>query len=124
MSQVANALTARIAAAKRRLLAGGLLRAVEWGFPVGERDIRGRQTYEYLPLHVLIEKRPAVDFGRYSTELNDNTVVTILEPLAVKDVHRFRWGDPLHSYSIKAIDGVVQNEEDGTRFFSEVTVIR
>ena len=34
------ALTARIAATKRRLLEGGLLQEVEWGKPTGERDIR------------------------------------------------------------------------------------
>ena len=42
-----DALTARIAAAKSRLLAGGVLQTVEWGIPTGERDNRGRTAYEY-----------------------------------------------------------------------------
>ena len=50
-----DALTARIAAAKRRLLAGGLLQEIEWGVPSGEPDIRGRRTYEYSMLDALIE---------------------------------------------------------------------
>ena len=29
-----------------------------------------------------------------------------------------------HTYSVKKIDGVIQDEETGTRFSSEVTVIR
>ena len=33
-----DALTARIAATKRRLLEGGLLQEVEWGVQSGERD--------------------------------------------------------------------------------------
>ena len=45
--KLANALTSRIAATKRRLLAGGVLQEVEWGVPTGERDERGRQTYTY-----------------------------------------------------------------------------
>ena len=39
----ADAITARIAATKRRLLAGGLLQKIEWGIP-GEPDVRGAAT--------------------------------------------------------------------------------
>ena len=61
-----EALTARIAAAKRRLLDGGLLQLVSWGVPVGERDERGRITYSYSDLDALIiEQRPALDRGRH-----------------------------------------------------------
>ena len=42
-----NALTARIAAAKRRLLAGGMLQEVEWGIP-GVPDMRGRRIFTYF----------------------------------------------------------------------------
>ena len=62
-----DAITARIAAAKRRLLEGGLLQLVSWGVPVGERDERGRITYVYTDLDALIEERPALDRGAAST---------------------------------------------------------
>ena len=122
-------LTARIAAAKSRLLEGGLLQPVEWGVvvPIVLPDLpdpRGRKTYAYTTLHAFIEQRPALDRGALSTDRADNTVLIILDPLSISDEHLFRWGDPPHVYSIKAVDGVVQDEEDGTRFFSEVTVIR
>ena len=58
-----DALTARIAATKRRLLDGGLLQEVEWGVQSGERDERGRVTITYTPLDALIEQRPALDRG-------------------------------------------------------------
>ena len=35
----------------------------------------------------------------------------------------FRWGDPPHVYSIKAIDGLLQDEETGTRYASEVLTV-
>ena len=123
MSQVANALTARIAAAKRRLLAGGMLQPVEWGIP-GEPDVRGRRTFTYTSLDALIEQRPALDRSTFTTERVDSTVVVIFDAVAILTEHTFRWGDPLRIYSIKAVDGVIQDEEDGTRFFSEVVVLR
>ena len=118
-----DALTARIAATKRHLLEGGLLQEVEWGIP-GEPDVRGKRTFTYTMLDALIEQRPALDRGATSTERSDNTVLTILDPLAITDEHVFRWGEPLHVYSIKAVDGIVQDEETGVRFFSEVVIIR
>ena len=51
-----DVLSARIAAAKRRLLDGGLLQLVSWGVPVGERDERGRITYSYSDLDAYIEQ--------------------------------------------------------------------
>ena len=119
-----DALTARIAATKRRLLDGGLLQEVEWGVQSGERDERGRVTITYTPLDALIEQRPALDRGTLDTDRADNTVLSIFDPLAITDEHLFRWGDPPHTYSVKAVDGIVADEETGTRYASEVTVIR
>ena len=119
-----DAITARIAATKKRLLDGGLLQEVEWGVPSGEPDIRGRVTIEYSPLDALIEQRPALDRGTLDTDRADNTVLTILDPLAITDEHTFRWGEPPHVYKVKAIDGLLQDEETGTRYASEITVIR
>ena len=121
-----EALTARIKAAKRRLLEGGLLQEVEWGVvvPQDPPDPRGRKTYAYTTLHAFIEQRPALDRGTNSTDRADNTVLVILDPLAITDEHLFRWGDPPHTYKVKAIDGLIQDEDNGTRYASEVTVIR
>ena len=119
-----DALTERIATAKTRLLQGGLLQLVSWGVPVGERDERGRITYSYSDLDAYVEQRPALDRGALSTERSDNTVLVILDPLAITDADLFRWGDPPHSHKVKAIDGLLQDEETGTRYASEVTVIR
>ena len=119
-----SAITARIAAAKQRLLEGGLLQPVGWGVPTGERDERGRITYTYTNLDALIEDRPALDRSTIDTDRADNTVLTVLDPLAITDEHLFRYGDPPHTYSVKAIDGLLQDEETGVRYASEVTVIR
>ena len=117
------ALTERIAVIKRRLLEGGLLQEVEWGIP-GDPDIRGRKTFTYTMLDALIEDRPALDRGAASTDRADNTVLTILDPVAIFDDHLFRFGDPVHTYSIKAVNGILQNEDTGTRYASEVIVVR
>ena len=109
--------TARIAATKRRCLEGGLLQLVSWGVPIGEPDIRGRITYAYSEIDALIEQRPALDRSTLSTDRADNTVLTILEPLAITDEHLFQWGDPVHVHKIKAVDGIVQDEASGVRFF-------
>ena len=118
-----DTITARIAATKRRLLEGGLLQPVEWGVP-GERDERGRRIFTYTMLDALIEDRPALDRSTASTDRADDTVLTILDPVAILTDHLFRWGDPPHVYSIKAVDGIVQDEETGMRYASEVVVIR
>ena len=119
-----DALTARVAATKKRLLDGGMLQEVEWGVPTGERDIRGRQTYTFSPLDALIEERPALDRGTLDTDRADNTVLVVLDPVAIFDDHLLRFGEPSHTYKVKAVDGIVQDEETGTRYASEVTVIR
>ena len=121
-----DALTARIAAAKRRLLEGGMLQVVDWGVvvPMDPPDPRGRKTYAFSPIDAFIEQRPALDRSTIDTDRADNTVLLILDPLAISDEHLFRWGDPPHVYKIKAVDGVVQDEETGTRYASEITVIR
>ena len=124
MSRLAVALTARIAASKRRLLAGGALQPVEWLQRTGERDVRGRQAVTTTVLDAFIEQRPALDRSTLATDRADDTVLTILDPLAITDEHLFRWGDPPDTYSVKSVDGVIKNEDTGTRFFSEVTVIR
>ena len=119
-----EALTARLSAVKRRLLEGGLLQLVSWGVPVGERDERGRITYAYSDLDAFIEQRPALDRGTVSTERSDDTVLIIFDPLAITDEHLFRWGDPPHTHKVKAIDGLLKNAETGTRYASEVVLVR
>ena len=73
-------------------------------------------------IDALIEQRPALDRDRLSTERADDTVLTILDPLAITDEHFFKWGG--HTYKVSKIDGVVQDAATGVRFYSEVTVIR
>ena len=126
---IKEALTARIAATKRRLLAGGLLQEIEWGVvvPIVLPDLpdpRGRKTYAYTTLDALIEARPALDRSTIDTDRADATVLTILDPVAITDEHLFRWGEPPHVYKIKAVEGLIQDEATGVRFSSEVTVIR
>ena len=124
LGPIGNAITARIAATKSRLLDGGLLQPIEWGRPTGEPDMRGRRTFTYTPLDAFIEQRPALDRSTIDTDRADNTVLMVLDPVAITDSDTFRWGSPPHVYKIKAIDGIVQDEETGTRYASEVTVIR
>ena len=122
---LADTLTRAIAAKKRALLNGGLLQEVEHGYPVGEPDIRGRRTYEFETLDAFIEQRPALDRGSgFTTDRNDDTTLTILDPVAIFDDNIFKFGDPEHVYKVKKIDGVVANEETGVRFSSEVIVVR
>ena len=124
-----NTLTRAIALTRRRLVKGGLLQPVEWGtvvpvVPPDRPDPRGRNTFTWTPLDALIEERPALDHKRFATERADDTVLTILQPVAITDSDLFRWGDPVETYSIKKVDGVIKNETTGTRYASEVTVIR
>ena len=121
-----EAITARIAATKRHLLEGGVLQPVEWGVvvPQDPPDPRGRKVYAYSPLNALIADRSALDRGALSTERSDDTVLIIFDPLAVTDEDLFRWGDPPATYRVKAIDGLLQDEETGTRYASEITLIR
>ena len=119
---LADTTTRAIAQAKR--IATPFLQPVEWLRRTGDRDERGRQAVTVTMIDALIEDMPALDRGAIASDRNDNTVLTILEPVAIKDSDTFRWGDPAHAYKIKKIDGVVQDEETGVRFASEVTVIR
>ena len=73
-------------------------------------------------LDVLIEQRPELDRGASNTDRADNTVLIILDPVAITDEDTFRWGG--HTHSVKAVDGLIQDEATGVRFSSEVTVIR
>ena len=119
-----DVLTARIEAAKAWLLAGGLLQEVEWGVPVGERDERGRITYAYSEIDAFVEQLHELDRGAASTERADNIVLHILDPVAIFDDQLFRFGDPIHVYGIKEINGLLSDEEAGTRYQSEVVLIR
>ena len=78
-----GALTARIAATKRRLLEGGLLQE---GVP-GERDVMGRRPFTYSPIDALIEDRPALDRGTLDTDRADDTVLVIFDPVSILTEH-------------------------------------
>ena len=119
---IAAQLTSGVATLKRTLLAGGLLRSIEWRRRTGERDVRGRQSVTTSLIDALIEQRPALDRDRIDTDRADDTVLLILDPVAIVDSDTFRWGD--HTYKVAKIDGVIKNESTGVRFSSEVTVIR
>ena len=123
LGRVGNALTARIKATKKRLLDGGVMQPVEWGIP-GPPDVRGRIVFTYFMLDAVIEQRPGLERDSATTDRSDNTVLTILDPVAITDDHVFRWGEPAHAYSVKAIDGLIQDEGTGIRYASEVIVIR
>ena len=117
-----TSLSTGIAQIKRTLLAGGLLRSVQWMQRTGEKDERGRQAVTVKLLDALIEQRPGLDRSTIDTDRNDNTVLTILDPVAITDSDTFRWGD--HTYKVSKVDGVIENAATGVRFTSEVTVIR
>ena len=119
---LAAQLTSGVATLKRTLLAGGLLRSVEWHQRIGTKDVRGRQAVSTTLIDALIEQRPALDRDRIGTDRTDDTVLTILDPVAITDEDLFRWGE--HTYKVKKIDGVVKNESTGVRFSSEIVVVR
>ena len=121
---LADALTRTIAQTKRRLVAGGVLQEVEWRRRTGEPDVRGRYAVTTTLIDALIEQRPALDRDRIHTDRADDTVLTILDPVAITDSDTFRWGDPPDTYSVKKISGLLEDESTGVRFSSEVTVIR
>ena len=122
MNRRKDAITARVAAVKKRLLAGGVLQPVAWLRKTGPIDVRGRQAVSTTMIDALIQQRPALDRDRSDTDRADDTVLTILDPLAITDEHFFKWGG--HTYSVKKIDGLLQDEDTGARFASEVVVIR
>ena len=119
---LADTLTRSVATAKR--IYAPFLQPVEWLQRTGEKDERGRQAVTVTMIDVIIEDQPALDRSTIDTDRKDNTVLTVLEPLAIKDTDTFRWGDPAHTYKVSKIDGMVQDAETGVRFSSEVTVIR
>ena len=121
---ISDSLTSGIASIKSTLKNGGLLRPVEWLRRTGDKDERGRQAVTTTMLDALIEDKPALDRSTIDTDRADNTILTILEPVAIKDSDTFRWGSPAHTYKVSKIDGIIQNEGTGVRFSSEVTVIR
>ena len=121
---LADALTRTIAQTKRRMVAAGVLQEVEWRRRTGEPDVRGRYAVSTTLIDALIEQRPELNRDRISTDRTDDTVLTILDPLAITDSDTFRWGDPPHTYSVKKVTGLLQDEETGVRFSSEVTLIR
>ena len=123
---LADAISARIAATKKRLLAGGLLQPVEWGVPGPHirGNVRGRRIFTYTMIDAFIEDASALERDRIDTDRVDDTVLTILDPIAITDSDVFRYGDPPHVYKVKKIDGLLQNEITGVRYSSEVTVIR
>ena len=120
---LADTLTRGIATAKRTT--AQFLQPVEWLRRTGEKDERGRQAVTVTMIDVLIEQRPQLDRGQGRiTDRTDDTVLTLLDPLAITDSDTFRWGEPPHTYKVSKIDGVVQDAETGVRFASEITVIR
>ena len=119
---LATTLTAGIATAKRALSSGGLLQPVTWERRSGEHDMYGRQAVTTSTLMVLIEDREGITRAEREIERADRTVLTILEPVAVQDTDTFTWGGKTHA--VAHLEGVVEDETTGTRFSTEVTVIR
>ena len=105
MGRIDDALTARIASEKRRLLVGGMLQEVEWLRHTGDKDERGRQAVSTTMLDALIEQRPALDRSAIDTDRADDTVLIILEPVAILTSHLFRWGFRLTSTRSKRLMG-------------------
>ena len=102
---------------------------VSWGVPVGPPGtIRGRiePSRIFGPMDAFIEQRPALDRSTIDTDRADNTVLHILDPVAITDrtpVPMGRTGP--HVYSVKAVDGIAAGRRDwASRYASEVTVIR
>ena len=61
--------------------------------------MRGRQAVSITLLDVLIEQRPELQReSGFTTDRSDNTVLTILDPVAITDDHTFRWGE--HTYKV------------------------
>ena len=92
--------------------------------PTRPPDPRGRKTTRIRTWTRSLNSVPLWTVGALSTERSDNTVLHILDPVAITDEHLFRWGDPPHVYKIKAVDGLLQDEATGTRYASEVVLIR
>ena len=115
-------------ATKRRLLEGGLLQEVELGVvvPQDPPDPRGRKVYAFSPLDALIEQRPSAGpGGTLDTDRADNTVLVIFDPAGNHRRTSFQVGrTDRTSTRLRRLTGSWQDEETGTRYASEVTVIR
>ena len=70
---LADTLTRAIAAKKRALLKGGVLRSIEWRRKAGPIDVRGRQGVSTTLIDALIEQRPALDRSSIDTDRADDT---------------------------------------------------
>ena len=102
--------TARIASAKRRASRSGWIATVisSGGGEQARKTCAGGGCFTYSDVSTCsLEQRPALDRGASNTDREDNTVLIILDPVAITDEHLFRWGDPPHvRYKIKAVDRV------------------
>ena len=120
---ISEAITCAVEAAKD--VAADVLQPVEWLQKTGDKDERGRQAVTVTTINVLIESEPGLARGSDRvTDRSDETMLTVLEPLAIKDSDTFRWGTPPHTYKVKNLDGVVQDPETGVRYATVATVIR
>ena len=70
----------------------GCLREVEWRRRTGEPDVRGRYAVTTTLIDALIEQRPAVDRKRIDTDRADDTVLIVLDQVAITDEHSFPMG--------------------------------
>ena len=89
---LADTLTRTVAATKRRMLAGGILQEVEWRQRTGEPDVRGRQAVSTTLIDAFIEQRPELNRDRIATDREDDTVLTILDPVAITDTEHVPMG--------------------------------
>ena len=58
----------------------------------GEKDVRGRQAVSVTLLDVLIEQRPGLDRDAIDTDRADNTILTVLDPVAITGHGHFSVG--------------------------------
>ena len=86
--------------------------------PQDPPDPRGRKTYAFSPIDAFIELRTGLDRSTLDTGQADDTVLHILDPVAIFDDQLFRFGDPAHTFAIKEINGLLSDEEAGTRYAS------
>ena len=75
-------------------------------------------------LDALIEQRPALDRG--DTQHRPGRQHGADDPRSAGNfgLAHVPVGDPPHVYRIKAVEGLLKDEETGVRFASEITVIR
>ena len=69
-------------------------------------------------LDVLIEQRTGLDRGASNPTLTGKTIRCLIGPRPRSNYGRrylFRFGDPIHVYKIKAVDGILQDERGNRR---------